>query len=265
MITQAQAYLTQPIDKCKIPTEVSSTVLEAHFNSIRRKSMQINVLAKVIGERSVVGLIGFLYGDEGKIELAQELDSERLLSAVTSEANMDMRLKKASVLIATLKMSRDKIMANAKKTAAKEGDASPALKTYAAQIADLDKSIVTLQGTLDVMIAGHKNASMIVNSIQAQVSANLVNDQLTLTKKALNEIMAEQVQFTQDMVTALPKSNIGSKLRESVVEDVEEDGQLAESKLAVLQRLMAQQAETVSSAESLDADGEAVLAEIIKK
>jgi len=225
--------------------------------------MKISVLAKIIGENSAVGLIGLLFGDEGKIELAEQLDSERLLSAVNSEANMDMRLKKASVLIATLRTSRSKILSTAQ-SLAKKSPESPALKNYAVQIADLDRNIADLQGTLDKMMAGSKDAETIVNSIQAQVTNNLVSDQLTLTKKALTQILNEQVMFTQDMITALPSSNLGSKLRKSVEQEVDDDNLQAESKLAVLQRLMAQQAEGSSTGE-LDEAGDAAMAEILGK
>lgn len=226
--------------------------------------MQISTLAKVIGEHSAVGLVGFLYGDEGQLELAEGLDSERLESAVNSEANMDMRLKKASALIATLKFTRTKVLATAQKVAASEGADSPNVKVYAAQLGDLDKTIASLQATIDLMTKGHENAKTIVNSIQTKVQANLVNDQLTLTKKALNDIMSEQVQFTQDMIHAMPSSSIGSTLRKNVETKVENASGFTSSKLEVLQRLMAQQADT-STPDNLDEAGTAALAEILGK
>lgn len=226
--------------------------------------MKLDAIGKVIGERSLVGLIGFLYGDEGKLELAQGLDSERLMSAVKSEANMGMRLKKASVLIATLRTTRSRILNTAKSLAAKDAN-NPALTGYAAQISDLDKNIASLQATLDTMVAGQKTASQIVDKIQRDVTANLINDELTLTKKALNQIMSEQVEFTQDMVNALPKSNIGSKLRDSVEDDVDEDGANAESMLNVLQRLMKNQGDALNTPEALDDDGQKALDEILGK
>ncbi len=227
--------------------------------------MKINVLAKVIGEKSAVGIIGLLFGDEGKLELARGLDSERLLSAVQSEANMGMRLKKASVLIAALRATRAKIMATAKKAATEKSEDTAALSEYAAQISDLDKNIASLQLTLDAMTEGKKNASKIVDKIQRDVTANIVNDELTLTKKALNQIMNEQVAFTQDMIDALPGSNIGSKLRKSVEEDVENDAAQAESMLEALQRLAKNQGDAIGEPQVLDEAGEAALKEILGK
>lgn len=225
--------------------------------------MQIKVLSKIIGENAAVGLVGLMFGDEGKIEFAEQIDSERLLSAVNSEANMDVRLKKASVLIAALKTSREKLMAAAKKAAAAETPDENSLKTYAAQIADLDKNIASLQASLDGMAKGKTVATKIVNQIQAQVQTNLVKDQILLSNKEFNSIKNEQLEFTEDMVKALPKSNIGGKLRGSVEKKVETEGMFADSKLEVLRRLMEQQGDAPT--EELDEAGQAVLAEITGK
>lgn len=225
--------------------------------------MKVKVLAKVIGENATVGLIGLLFGDEGKIDLAEQLDSERLLSAVNSEANMDVRLKKASVLISALKTTREKLLKSAQKAAKEHGEV--AAVPYAAQIADLDGNIATLQVSVNKMVAGRADAAKIVNKIQTQVHTNLVKDQITLTKKEFNSILAQQVEFTSDMIDALPSSNVGSKMRKSVEKKVENDGMFAESKMDILQRLMKNQADAPDADGVLDEAGEAVLAEILGK
>ncbi len=226
--------------------------------------MKINVLARVLGDRAVVGLVGLLFGDEGQIEIAQQLDSERLLAAVNSEANMDVRLKKASVLIATLKTTREKLLAQAKKAATKDPEAAN-VKLYASQIADLDGNIATLQASLDKMTAGRVTASRIVDKIQTQVQTNLVKDQITLTKKEFNAILEQQVEFTADMITALPSSQLGGKLRKDVERDVEETNQFLESKLDIFGRMLQNQGDDPEDTTELDEAGQNVMNEILGK
>ncbi len=226
--------------------------------------MKINVLAKVLGDRAVVGLVGLLFGDEGQIEIAQQLDSERLLAAVNSEANMDVRLKKASVLIATLRTTREKLLVQAKKAAAKDPNAAN-VKLYATQIADLDGNIATLQASLDKMTAGRETASRIVDKIQTQVQTNLVKDQITLTKKEFNAILEQQVEFTADMITALPSSELGGKLRKDVERDVEETNAFLESKLDIFGRMLQNQGDDPEDATELDEAGQTVMNEILGK
>lgn len=226
--------------------------------------MQIKTIAKVIGKNSAIGLIGFIYGDTGKIQFAQQLDSERLLSAVRSEANGEMRLKKASALIAVLKTTRAKYFKNAQDLAKKDPE-SPVLKTYAANLANLDENIADAQKILDELTIGQANASRMVDRIQAEVTANLIDDELTLTNKAINEIMSQQVVFMQGMVDALPNDNIADDLRESVVKDVEEEKARQESMVSILTRLIKNQGDALESTDSLSEAGEAVLNEILGK
>lgn len=226
--------------------------------------MQIKTIAKLIGKNSAVGLIGFLYGDTGKIEFAQQLDSERLLDAVRNEASGEMRLKKASALIAVLKITRAKTLKLAHDLAKKD-EKSPALKTYAANLANLDENIADAQNILDQLTQGQANASRMVDKIQADVTANLINDELTLSQKAINEIMSQQVVFLQGMVTALPNDSMADDLRESVVEDVQDEKARQESMVGVLNRLIKNQGDALDATDNLSEAGEAALKEILGK
>ena len=226
---------------------------------------KFGVLVSVLGDRSAVSIIKFLFGDEATLEIAQALDSERLSAAVTSEVSMTLRLQKAGVLLAALKTTRLKLLQAAKKVAENEGEKAPALVDYAQQIASLDRDITEFDKVVAQMTAGRETAKNVVNSIQRQVTANLIDDQLTLTRKALKEIMQEQVSFTRDMIDAMPTSNLGTALREEVKSDTEDDLLKAQTELGVLQRLLDNQEGTVSESGDLDDAGQAALAEILGK
>jgi flagellar biosynthesis chaperone FliJ len=224
--------------------------------------MNFNALAKVIGDRTVTGLVGFLYGDEGKIEIAEEMDKQDLLYAVNAEANSSARLQKATVLIGSLKAAREKLLKTASKAAQNEGADSPNVKNYANQIAQLDQSIVQLQSMLDELTKGHEAARTWVNRKQAQVTTNIVRDQLTLTRLEINDLLKDQIEFSQDMITTLPHST-PTNLRESVEKKAADEGAFSKAKIEVLNRLTEQQVNADGT--DLDEGSQTAYDEILKQ
>lgn len=203
--------------------------------------MDWKIVASVLGEDTAVNVMRFCLGDEKSLEVSQRLDSARLMAAVNGEANAEMRLKKASLAVATLRGARARLLKTAQNAAADQGKDSPAVKTYAGQLAQLDKSIAEFQAALDELTKGKAVATQMVNKIQAQVTANLIDDQITLTNKAIGVILDQAVEFETSMIKTLNAPSVGDRLRKDIKEDVSEHNDLQSSKLSILSRLHEQQ------------------------
>ncbi len=206
----------------------------------------IKSLANVLGPKATVGLVAFFFGEEGALDIAQDLDKQDLLELVMNEKNAKLGLQQSAVLLGTLKTARDKMMADGAKLAKKYGPTSAEFLTSVAAVTDINKSIAKLELSVAAITKGSEAASRWVDKAQLQVSINLVDDQVTLSTSAINDIVNNQIQFTQDMIAELPKTKIGSKLRDSVKKKVADESASNAIELDIMTRM---------ATNSLGADG----------
>lgn len=200
-------------------------------------SANFGALRNVLGDRITVGLVNFFFDQPGQLELAEELDKYDLLDLVNHEANAKVRLQKSAVLLGALKASRVELVKKGAKAAKAQGPDSVNVMNAARAVSELDKSIAKLEASIAALTKGVESASQWVDKKQMEVTINLVKDQTTLTTLEINSIVNDQVEFTQEMIDALPKTKISSKIRTNVEKDVEDGGLTGAAKLEVLTRM----------------------------
>lgn len=214
-------------------------------------STNFKALRNVLGDRITVGLVGFFFDRPGQLELAEDLDKYDLLDLVNHEANAKVRLQKSTVLLGTLKAARLELVKKGAAAMQKQGADSVNAMNAARAVKELDETIIELQTAIDALTKGVQAASQWVDRKQMEVTINVTRDEATLTKLEINRIVADQVEFTQEMIEALPKTKVSSKIRTSVEKDAEEGGMTGAAKLEVLTRMASNQADADDGADGV--------------